>query len=131
VIGIDTNILVRFLVRDDTKQANKVYRIFKNAEDNNSAMFVSTLVVLELLWVLESVYKVDRLDILDSISQMMLMPALQFENKGVIQSFIPAARTSTFDLSDLLIAHTAKNDGCELVLTFDKKASKYEYFELI
>jgi predicted nucleic-acid-binding protein len=128
VIGIDTNILVRFLVGDDTKQANKVYRAFKNAEENNNEMFVSTLVVLELFWVLESVYNVERIDILDSISQLLLMPIFQFENKGVIQAFIPAAQQSKFDLSDLLIAHTANNYGCESVLTFDKKASKYKYF---
>jgi predicted nucleic-acid-binding protein len=131
VIGIDTNILVRFLVGDDTKQANKVYRVFKDAEENNNEMFVSTLVVLELIWVLDSVYKVDRMDILDSISQLLLMPIFQFESKGVIQSFIPAAQHSRFDLSDLLIAHTADSHGCDSVLTFDKKASKYQYFELL
>ena len=73
MIGVDTNILVRFLVGDDIKQANKVYQVFKDAEQNNNEIFVSTLVVLELIWVLNSVYKVDRVDILDSISQLLLM----------------------------------------------------------
>ena len=131
MIGIDTNILVRFLVGDDAKQANKVYRVFKDAEQNHNEIFVSTLVVLELIWVLDSVYHVDRKDILDSISQLLLMPIFHFESKGVIQAFIPIAQQSNFDLSDLLIAHTANSQGCDSVLTFDKKASKYEYFELL
>lgn len=63
--------------------------------------------------VLESVYKVDRIDILDSISQLLLMPIFQFENKGMIQSFIPVAQQSNFNLSDLLVAHTANSHGCD------------------
>lgn len=70
MIGIDTNILVRFLVGDDTKQANKTYRLFKKVEDEKTELFVSSLVILELIWVLESPYEFERSDILDSISQL-------------------------------------------------------------
>lgn len=129
--GIDTNILVRFLVGDDVKQANKVYKLFKKIEDDKDELFVSTLVILELIWVLESVYDIARSDILDSIGQLALMPIFQFENLAVIQHFILGAQQSKFDLSDLLIAHSANIKGCEVVLTFDKKASKYKYFALI
>jgi len=131
MIGVDTNILVRFLVGDDIKQANKVYRLFKKAEDEKNELFVSLLVILELIWGLESAYEFDRSDILDSISQLTLMPIFKFENLTVIQHFVLEAQPSKFDLSDLLIAHTANKNGCEVVLTFDKKASKYKYFDLI
>ncbi len=131
MIGVDTNILVRFLVGDDIKQANKVYGLFKKAEDEKNELFVPSLVILELIWVLESAYEFDRFDILDSINQLTLMPIFRFENLTVIQKFIFAAEQSTFDLSDLLIAHSANENDCEVVLTFDKKASKYKLFELI
>ncbi|WP_244559306.1 PIN domain-containing protein [Bathymodiolus platifrons methanotrophic gill symbiont] len=72
MIGIDTNILVRFLVADDTKQANKTYRLFKKVEDEKTELFVSSLVILELIWVLESPYEFERSDILDSISQLKI-----------------------------------------------------------
>jgi len=67
VKGLDTNVLVRFLVRDDEQQAETIYRIFKQAETNKEALFVPLLVVLETIWVLESVYKIPRQEILDSI----------------------------------------------------------------
>jgi len=131
MIGVDTNILVRFLVGDDVKQANKVYALFKKIEDEKNELFVPSLVILELIWVLESAYEFDRFDILDSINQLTLMPIFRFENLAIIQNFIFEAEQSTFDLSDLLIAHSANENGCEIVLTFDKKASKYKFFELI
>ncbi len=131
MVGVDTKILVRFLVGDDEKQANKVYKLFKSIEDDKDELFVPTLVILELIWVLESVYEIVRSDILDSVSQLILMPIFKFENLTVIQNFIFEAQQSKFDLSDLLIAHSANINGCEVILTFDKKASKYKYFDLL
>ncbi|WP_035235653.1 PIN domain-containing protein [Desulfobacter vibrioformis] len=129
--GIDTNILVRFLVGDDHDQAKIVYNLFKEVELNKNELFVPLLVVLELLWVLESAYNIERNNIIDSISDLILMPILKFEHLETIQKFIIAGKNSKYDLSDLLIAHTASSYGCETVFTFDKKASKYSLFELI
>jgi len=128
--GIDTNILVRFLVGDDKQQAKKVYNIFKKTELDKKELFVPLLVVLELIWVLESVYEIPRTEILDSISELILMPILLFEHQSTLQQFTSAAQGNKYDLSDLLIAHSAKTQGCETVITFDKKASKFQLFEL-
>ncbi len=129
--GIDTNILVRFLVADDERQAKKVYNIFKKAESDKFELFVPLLVILELIWVLESAYEISREDILDSIREMLLMPILKFEHLSVLQQFTHTAQNNKYDLSDLLIAHSAKQQGCETVITFDQKASKSIMFELV
>ena len=128
--AIDTNILVRFLVGDDELQARKVYNIFKKVESNKGELLVPLLVVLELIWVLESVYEIPRKKIIDSISELLLMPILKFENLSTLQQFTRNALETKYDLSDLLIAHSAKEQGCESVITFDKKASKFRLFEL-
>ena len=128
--GIDTNILVRFLVGDDELQAKKVYAIFKKAEANKYELFVPLLVILELVWVLESVYKIERKEIIDSISDLLLMPILKFEQQSALQQFVYVAPKNSYDLSDLIIAHSAKEQGCETVMTFDRKASKYNLFEM-
>jgi len=129
--ALDTNVLVRFLVKDDEHQSKIVYKAFRQAEIDNNTFFVPLLVVLETLWVLESVYSIARNDILDSINEVLLMPILKFEDQATIQSFIFFARESKIDLSDILIACSAKLSGCKSVLTFDKKASKFEYFEIM
>jgi len=128
--GIDTNILVRFLVGDDELQAKKVYTLFKNVESNRKELFVPLLVILELIWVLESVYEIERKDIIGSISELLLMPILKFEHQSALQKFTQTAPKNRYDLSDLIIAHSAREQGCETVITFDRKASKYSLFEL-
>ncbi len=128
--GIDTNITIRFLIGDDELQAKIVYNIFKKAESEKKELFVPLLVILELIWVLESVYEVARTEILDSISELMLMPILKFEHQSALQQFTHSAQDNRYDLSDLLIANSAKAQGCETVITFDKKASKSNLFEL-
>jgi len=90
----------------------------------------SLLVILELIWVLESAYKIDRNKIIDSISDLLLLPILRFEHLTAIQKFILKARDNGYDLSDLLIAQSASEQGCKTFLTFDKKASRCALFEL-
>lgn len=128
--AIDTNILVRFLTGDDEQQTKVVYNIFKKAESEKRELFVPLLVVLELIWVLESVYEVSRTEILDSISNLLLLAILKFEHQSTLQQFRRSSQGNGYDLSDLLIAHSARNQGCETVITFDKKVSRYNPFEL-
>lgn len=127
--ALDTNVLVRFLVRDDKKQAEIVYRLFKRAESRNDPFFVPLLVVLETIWVLESVYEIPREKIRASLQKLLLMPILIFEAQSALQSTLSSAQTNKIDLADLLIAHSAKFSNCDGVLTFDKKASKFTLFE--
>ncbi len=129
--ALDTNVLVRFLVRDDERQAEIIYRIFKQAESDRDVLFVPLLVVLETVWVLESVYKISRQEILNSITELVLMPILEFESQSAILSSVSSAKETKMDLSDLLIAHSAKCSSCECVLTFDKRASNSVVFELL
>jgi len=61
--ALDTNVLIRFLVQDDVNQADKVIQLFSKAEQNKEVLFVPLLVVLEVIWVLQSAYSVTREDI--------------------------------------------------------------------
>jgi len=129
--SLDTNILIRFLVKDDELQAKAVYKLFKLAESKAETFFITILVVLETIWVLEAVYDASRQEILDSIDELLLMPILAFQAQSAVRSFISSARENKTDLSDLLIAHYAKHSGAVPVITFDKRAAKIELFELV
>jgi predicted nucleic-acid-binding protein len=129
--ALDTNVLVRFLVKDDVEQAQLVYSVFKQAENQQQRLFVPILVVLETIWVLQAVYRVKDQEILAVLNDLLLMPVLLFETQPVLHAFIGAATGNNFDLADLLIAHSARGYPCESVLTFDKKAAKFSGFELI
>ncbi len=129
--ALDTNVLVRFLVRDDEKQSRAVYARLKRAEADRESLFVPLLVVLETIWVLESAYGQSRPEILNALDHLTEMPVFEFEKLGVLQSLATEARKSTADLSDLLLAVTATSCGCDGMLTFDKKAAKHPFFRLL
>ena len=129
--GIDTNVLVRFLVQDDEHQATVVHQLFSEAEQHKQTLLVTNLVLLETIWVLESVYEVERGAVLDSIDDLLMLPVLEFEKQPVVRRFLESARQSALDLSDGLIGQWAKELDCDAVLTFDKKAAKTDLFEEI
>lgn len=122
--AVDTNVLVRFLVQDDQMQANISNQLLKDAELCKQPLFVSNVVVLELMWVLKSVYEVPRNEILASLHEMLSMAALQFQDQAIVRDFVLSAEKSSCDLADLFIAQIAAGNGCETTLTFDKKAAK-------
>ena len=126
--AIDTNVLVRFLVQDDEAQTRIATQFLINAEEEKQPLFVSNVAVLELMWVLKSLYGVSRDDILLSLGELLSMVALEFQDQLNVRNFITSAQDNSYDLADLLIAQVALGEGCETTLTFDKKAAKSAFF---
>ena len=129
--AIDTNVLVRFLVKDDHAQAEQVRQLFAAAEQQREAFHVPLLVLLETIWVLESAYQIQRRDLIETLGDLLLMPILQFEQREVVQAMLATVAASNLDLPDALIAQSALKMGCESVLTFDQKAARTDGFELL
>ncbi len=131
MIAVDTNVIVRFLVRDDEQQANAARKRLKQAEKRRERLFVPLLVVLETIWVLESAYDKSRAEILDSIRDMRQMPVFEFEADNAVERLLNDGPQYKADLADILIAHSARDSGCETGITFDKGASKLPIFKLL
>ncbi len=131
MIAVDANVVVRFLVRDDPAQSKAVYRRFKRAESANESFFMPLLVVLELIWVLESAYHKSRKEVLESIEDLRRMPVFEFEKDDVIERFLSEGFSCKTDLADLLIACSSISSGCETGITFDRGASKHPFFSLL
>lgn len=131
MIAVDTNIIVRFLVRDDETQAEAAYRRLKRAETDRESLFVPLVVLLETIWVLGSAYGKSRNEVLDCIEDMRRMPVFEFEKDGAVERLLADGRSSGADLADVLIAHSAQANGCEAGITFDKGAAKLPFFRLL
>ena len=129
--AIDTNVLVRFLVNDEPRQSKMAHELFHRAERSRDRLYVSNMVLLETLWVLESAYAVDRESLLETLNELLLMPLLAFENRELVQAVLMNPRTGKADLSDLFIGHAAQLAGCETTITFDKQAARLPLFELL
>ena len=131
MIAVDTNVIVRFLVRDDDKQADDARRRLKLAEDRRERLRIPLLVVLETILVLESAYDKSRAEVLDSIRDMRQMPVFEFEGDRVVEGLLNDGPKYKADLADILITHSAETSGCDAGITFDKGAAKLPFFDLL
>ncbi len=129
--GLDTNILVRFLVNDDKVQAARVKRFFLKAEDEGELLYISNPVVLELLYVLGSVYGYGTEEILTALASMLSIPIFSFENHDLIHELVERGGAGKIELDDLFIGLKSKTAGCATTITFDKKAPRSGLFTML
>lgn len=129
--ALDTNALVRFLVADHPGMKSKVDRLLDKAATNRESFGIMGYVLLEVLWVLRSVYKYSREDILDAVDKLSAMPVLTFAPNCPIYELVAMGRSSTLDLADILIGLAAKQQGWESTFTLDRKAAQSALFDEI
>ena len=127
--GLDTNVLVRLLVADDAAQTRRVGSLLRSAERAGESFFVSSLVLLELAWVLESAYACTRAEVLDALERLTMMPVLRIDSLDAVHRAIALGQKGKQDIADLLIGCCAAASGCTSVLTFDRTAAQHELFE--
>lgn len=121
MIGVDSNVLVRFLVGDDVQQSALASRVFSAASPADP-VFIPVVVLVESWWVLRRAYEVPPADIIDAFERLGLSGAAQIESADVVRRALSQARTGA-DFADAVIAGAARHNGCK-VLTFDKKAAR-------
>lgn len=129
--ALDTNVILRFLLRDDAAQSQAVRALFKRAEAARERFHIPVPVLLETLWVLEKVQDMPRADIIRAIEDLRRMTVLEFESDPAIERALADARHSQVDLADILIGAVARANGCTHVLTFDRRASRLPSFRLL
>jgi predicted nucleic-acid-binding protein len=128
MLGIDTNVLVRFLVRDDQTQFEKVRKLLKREVSNGRRVFINQLVLLETEWVLRSRYGLAKTQMLETISGLLDAPDVQLEDEPSIEEAVFVWRDANADFADCLIGARNRRLGCKATATFDTKALKLPGF---
>jgi predicted nucleic-acid-binding protein len=128
MLGIDTNVLVRFLVRDNEAQFEKARKLIKREVSARRRVFVNQLVLMETEWVLRSRYAVTKLQIIEAISSLLDADDLQFEDEPTIEEALFLWRDSAADFADCLIGTKNRRLGCRVTASFDSKAAKLPGF---
>ena len=129
MIALDTNVLIRFLIADDKTQAAKAKRLIRKATNDREDIFLSDIVLCELVWVLSSGYKKGRKDIVEILRRLLGTNQLIFNKLTSINSAVDKFEGGKADFSDYLIAEHASEVGCDTILTFDKALLKETGFE--
>jgi predicted nucleic-acid-binding protein len=128
MLGIDTNVLVRFLVRDDEAQFEKARKLIKREVAAGSSVLVNQLVLLETEWVLRSRYSLAKNLIIQAISGLLDASDVRFEDEQVIEEALFIWKDSAADFADCLIGAKNRRLGCRSTATCDTKASKLPGF---
>jgi predicted nucleic-acid-binding protein len=124
MIGLDTNVLLRYLVQDDPTQSPKATEIIERRLTIEDPGFVSLVCVLEIVWVLGNLYKRSRAQIADHVEMMLAADTLEVQNEQEVYQAVIALRNGSGTFQDALIGALGSWRGCSATLTFDQNAAK-------
>jgi predicted nucleic-acid-binding protein len=129
--GLDTNILIRYFTQDDSIQSPKATEIVERRFTRDSPGFVSLVTMVEIVWVLGSVYALQDREIADSVERILQADTLTVQNEQQVYAAMVALRKGWGAFDDALIGALGAWAGCDSTLTFDKKAPRLAGFELL
>jgi len=128
MIALDTNVLVRYIVRDDKVQTRKADKIIEHLTVDVPA-FISCIVLCELNWVLKTAYKIPKADCIKTLGNIFSIAVFDVERQGECLAALREYHKGAADFSDYLIQNIAAKEGYDTVITFDKKALKSPSFK--
>jgi predicted nucleic-acid-binding protein len=123
MIGLDTNVLVRYITADDSKQAALAARLIEDLSEESPG-FISLVTIVELYWVLESVYQFTRSQLVQVLQTLMAVGNFKIDRVAAVASAVRQYSESKADFADCLIERLSAAAGCEHTMTFDKNAVK-------
>jgi len=129
--GLDTNVLVRWIVDDDPRQATRVQKLFEEVRETRSPLFVPSTVMLELEWVLRSRYKLDKSTILSAFNALLETQELEFQDEPALERALSSYRQSSADFADCMHAGQCGSAGRTPMITFDDTAARLPNVELL
>ena len=129
--GLDTNIIVRYLVQDDPVQSAVATNIMEIRLTPENPGFISVVAMVETVWVLDRAYGLTRHQIAAALEHMLQSETLAIENGQEVFAAMTALKKGSGSFADALIGALGTRAGCARTLTFDKTASKLPGFELL
>ncbi len=130
MIGLDTNILVRYITLDDPVQAMRAAQIIERQCTPDEPGFVSLVTMVELTWVLETFYEFSNELIAGAIERTLGIATLSVQNEREVFTAMVALKTGSASFDDALIAALGAWAGCSSTLTCDRKAARLRDFQL-
>ena len=128
--GIDTNILVRFLTKDDLEQGSRAASFMRTLAPGAPG-FVSLVSLIELVWVLRSRYRLSKAELIQRLERMVNSPELMIESHTTVASALLRFTHFKVDFADCLIERSGAAAGCGETVTFDVDASRFAKMRLL
>ena len=130
MIGLDTNVLVRYFVQDHPGQSRIAEDVVEALTESEPG-FISLVTLSELVWVLRSAYKSPPEELLEIVSGLLSSQEIRLQDSDTVRSAMGSARSSGVDFADALIAQLGLAAGCRATVTFDRAAGKLEGMDVL
>lgn len=130
MIGLDTNILVRYFAQDDPRQSAAASRLMESLTSDSPGL-VPAIVVAETVWVMEDAYGADRQRIATIVESLLRTESLVVQDAEAAWRALSRYRNGNADFADCLIERTCAQLGCQQTLTFDKQAARQAGMTLV
>ncbi len=131
MIGIDTDILVRYVTQDDARQFVLVRRFLEERLREDAPGHVSLVVLAELVRVLVSRYSASRDEIVTVLEELLADSRLRVQDAMAVWAAVDEFEATSVDFADALIVAVDRHHGCERTVTLDRKAASIEGMELL
>ena len=131
MIGLDTNVLVRYLTHDDPVQYAKAAAFIEAATGRGEPFLVNTAVLCELAWVLGAAYQYSRDEIAGALDQILSTAEFEVERRDDARQALRDFRATKADFSDALIGRINQSLGADHTVTFDRDLKAVEMFRLL
>jgi predicted nucleic-acid-binding protein len=128
MVGLDTNVLVRYLAQDDKAQAALATRFIETQLNERSPGFISLVVLVELCWVLQKLYGAATNELAETVADLLGTPHFKLQAREAVQDAVQALRagkSGKAGFTDFLISRIALREGCSAVMSFDRAAVRY------
>jgi len=131
MIGLDTNVLVRYLVQDDPDQARRATAVIEGASSRGDVLYLAVITLCELVWVLESAYDRPRAEIASALEQIVRTGGFTVEHADLVREAIDVYRSTSADFADALVGRLNEAAGCTKTLTFDRGLKRVPQFQVL
>jgi len=131
MIGLDTNILVRYIAQDDAVQSPVATQIIEHRLTEEHPGYISLVTMAETVWVLDRSYGLSAAEIAAAVERILQTDVLFVQNEQEVFTAMVALKTGAGSFSDGLIGALGRRAGCAATLTFDKKARRLKEFQIV
>ena len=131
MIGLDTNVLLRYLLQDDEVQGEKASRAIRQAAARHESLFISVVVLCEAVWVLESAYKHRKAEIVGVLDELLETSGFEIEDRDLVRAALGDYRANKADFADCWIGRTNEAHRCRHTLAFERSLKTLETFRVL
>jgi predicted nucleic-acid-binding protein len=129
--GLDTNVLVRYLVADDVHQTAFAVRLVEQSRRTGEHLYISALVLCETVWVLSRTYGQAKAEIIRALELILRTKQFQIGNDILVRRSLDAFRDGRGDFADYVIGEICRRAGCEDCITLDRRLNGAAGFTLL